>query len=106
MYASQEVITTSKSSETLKFLTVTHEFDEVVHGKHGLVSLLFDQLAAFVTQHPEAMKRLDCYRKVIGHHFELIHYLSVNAMKFKLCIPEVERFWQNHPHQLPSKNYV
>ncbi|CCI44983.1 unnamed protein product [Albugo candida] len=100
MSVREEPITTSKSLEMLKFLIDAHESDQVpavveaLHEKHGLVSLLFDELAAFVTQTPEVMKRLDCYRTAIGHRLELIHYIHVKSTKFKLSIPEVERLWQ------------
>nr|CCA20199.1 predicted protein putative [Albugo laibachii Nc14] len=96
----EEPITTSKSLEMLKFLIDAHESDQVsavvetLNEKHGLVSLLFDELAAFVTRTPESMKRCDRYRTAIGHRLELVHYIHIKSTKFKLSIPEVERLWK------------
>ncbi|KAG7400469.1 Ubiquitin carboxyl-terminal hydrolase 34 [Phytophthora boehmeriae] len=87
----------SKSLELLKFLIDSYRMDqalvvESLNLEHGLVSLLFDELATFVARSTD--KQSPSYRTAIGHRLELIHYIHVKSPKLELSIPQIERLWQ------------
>ncbi|CEG36029.1 ubiquitin carboxyl-terminal hydrolase partial [Plasmopara halstedii] len=89
--------TASKALELLKFLIDSYRVDhglvvESLNLEHGLVSLLFDELATFVARNTE--KHSSFYRSAIGHRLELIHYIHVKSLKLELTIPQIERLWQ------------
>ncbi|GMF53147.1 unnamed protein product [Phytophthora fragariaefolia] len=89
--------TASKSLELLKFLIDSYRMDqalvvESLNSEHGLVSLLFDELATFVARSTD--KQSPNYRTAIGHRLELIHYVHVKSPKLELSIPQIERLWQ------------
>ncbi|KAE9358655.1 hypothetical protein PF008_g2606 [Phytophthora fragariae] len=89
--------TASKSLELLKFLIDSYRMDqalvvESLNSEHGLVSLLFDELATFVARSTD--KQSPSYRTAIGHRLELIHYVHVKSSKLELSIPQIERLWQ------------
>ncbi|KAH7484181.1 putative ubiquitin carboxyl-terminal hydrolase FAF-X [Phytophthora ramorum] len=89
--------TASKSLELLKFLIDSYRLDqalvvESLNSEHGLVSLLFDELATFVARSTD--KQSSSYRTAIGHRLELIHYIHVKSPKLELSIPQIERLWQ------------
>jgi ubiquitin C-terminal hydrolase len=89
--------TASKSLELLKFLIDSYRMDqalvvESLNSEHGLVSLLFDELATFVARSTD--KQSPSYRTAIGHRLELIHYIHVKSPKLELSIPQIERLWQ------------
>ncbi|KUF97820.1 ER membrane protein complex subunit 1 [Phytophthora nicotianae] len=89
--------TASKSLELLKFLIDSYRVDqalvvESLNSEHGLVSLLFDELATFVARSTD--KQSPSYRTAIGHRLELIHYIHVKSPKLELSIPQIERLWQ------------
>ncbi|KAG7389558.1 Ubiquitin carboxyl-terminal hydrolase 34 [Phytophthora pseudosyringae] len=89
--------TASKSLELLKFLIDSYRMDqalvvESLNSEHGLVSLLFDELATFVARSTD--KQSPNYRTAIGHRLELIHYIHVKSPKLELSIPQIERLWQ------------
>lgn len=86
----------SKALELLKFLIDSYRIDqslvvESLDAEHGLVSLLFDELAAFVARCTE--KQSSSYRTSIGHRLELIHYIHVKSPKLELTIPQIDRLW-------------
>ncbi|KAF4046271.1 Ubiquitin carboxyl-terminal hydrolase domain-containing protein [Phytophthora infestans] len=88
--------TASKSLELLKFLIDSYRADqalvvETLNSEHGLVSLLFDELATFVARSTD--KQSPSYRTAIGHRLELIHYIHVKSPKLELSIPQIERLW-------------
>uniref|UniRef100_M4BN22 USP domain-containing protein n=1 Tax=Hyaloperonospora arabidopsidis (strain Emoy2) TaxID=559515 RepID=M4BN22_HYAAE len=88
--------TASKSLELLKFLIDSYRMDqalvvESLDSEHGLVSLLFDELAAFVARRTD--KQSPSYRTAVGHRLELIHYVHVKSPKLELLIPQIERLW-------------
>ncbi|CAH0479240.1 unnamed protein product [Peronospora belbahrii] len=89
--------TASKSLELLKFLIDSYRMDqalvvESLNLEHGLVSLLFDELATFVARRTD--KQSPSYRTAIGHRLELIHYVHVKSPKLELSIPQIERLWK------------
>ncbi|OWZ18878.1 Ubiquitin-specific protease [Phytophthora megakarya] len=89
--------TASKALELLKFLIDSYRMDqapvvESLNSEHGLVSLLFDELATFVARSTD--KHSPSYRTAIGHRLELIHYIHVKSPKLELAIPQIERLWQ------------
>ncbi|GMF64527.1 unnamed protein product [Phytophthora lilii] len=89
--------TASKSLELLKFLIDSYRMDqalvvESLNSEHGLVGLLFDELATFVARSTD--KQSPSYRTAIGHRLELIHYIHVKSPKLELSIPQIERLWQ------------
>lgn len=86
----------SKALELLKFLIDSYRIDqalvvESLDAEHGLVSLLFDELAAFVSRCVE--KQAASYRTSIGHRLELIHYVHVKSPKLELTISQIDRLW-------------
>lgn len=86
----------SKSLELLKFLIDSYRIDqalivESLDAEHGLVSLLFDEVAAFVSRCAD--KQSSSYRTSIGHRLELIHYVHVKSPKLELTIPQIDRLW-------------
>lgn len=86
----------SKSLELLKFLIDSYRTDqalivESMDAEHGLVSLLFDELAAFVQRCAE--KQSSSYRTSIGHRLELIHYVHVKSPKLELTVQQIDRLW-------------
>lgn len=86
----------SKALELLKFLIDSYRIDQTVvvealDAEHGLVSLLFDELAAFVARCSE--KQAASYRTSIGHRLELIHYIHVKSPTLELTIPQIDRLW-------------
>ncbi|CAI5731169.1 unnamed protein product [Hyaloperonospora brassicae] len=88
--------TASKSLELLKFLIDSYRTDqalvvESLNSEHGLVSLLFDELATFVARRTD--KQSPSYRTAVGHRLELIHYVHVKSPKLELLIPQIERLW-------------
>ncbi|RLN71972.1 hypothetical protein BBJ28_00013717, partial [Nothophytophthora sp. Chile5] len=88
--------TASKSLELLKFLIDSYRMDqalvvESLNSEHGLVGLLFDELAAFVARSSD--KQSPSYRTAIGHRLELIHYIHVKSPDLELTIPQIERLW-------------
>ncbi|KAG1686533.1 hypothetical protein DVH05_006499 [Phytophthora capsici] len=89
--------TASKSLELLKFLIDSYRMDqalvvESLNSEHGLVSLLFDELATFVARSTD--KHSPSYRTAIGHRLELIHYVHVKSPNLELSIPQIERLWE------------
>ncbi|CAI5715363.1 unnamed protein product [Peronospora destructor] len=89
--------TASKSLELLKFLIDSYRMDqafvvESLNLEHGLVSLLFDELATFVARRTD--KHSPSYRTAIGHRLELIHYVHVKSPKLELSVPQIERLWK------------
>lgn len=93
---SKKASTASKSLELLKFLIDSYRIDqgvvvESLNLEHGLVSLLFDELATFVGRSND--KQSPSYRTAIGHRLELIHYVHVKSLKLELSIPQIERLW-------------
>ncbi|UIZ29695.1 hypothetical protein KXD40_002914 [Peronospora effusa] len=89
--------TASKSLELLKFLIDSYRMDqafvvESLNLEHGLVSLLFDELATFVARRTD--KQSPSYRTAIGHRLELIHYVHVKSPKLELSVPQIERLWK------------
>ncbi|KAK1945476.1 putative ubiquitin carboxyl-terminal hydrolase FAF-X [Phytophthora citrophthora] len=88
--------TASKSLELLKFLIDSYRMDqalvvESLNSEHGLVSLLFDELATFVARSTD--KQSPSYRTAIGHRLELIHYVHMKSPNLELSIPQIERLW-------------
>lgn len=86
----------SKSLELLKFLIDSYRMDqafivESLNAEHGLVTLLFDELAAFVSRCSDKLSA--SYRTAIGHRLELIHFVHVKSSKLELSIPQIERLW-------------
>ncbi|KAI9912824.1 hypothetical protein PsorP6_005736 [Peronosclerospora sorghi] len=89
--------TACKSLELLKFLIDSYRMDqalvvESLNSEHGLVSLLFDELATFVARRTD--KQSPSYRTAIGHRLELIYYVHVKSPKLELSIPQIERLWK------------
>lgn len=89
--------TASKSLELLKFLIDSYRLDqgevvESLNSEHGLVALLFDELAAFVARSND--KQSTTYRTAIGHRLELIHYVHFKSPNLELSIPQIDRLWK------------
>lgn len=89
--------TASKSLELLKFLIDSYRLDqgeivESLNGEHGLVALLFDELAAFVSRSSD--KNSSTYRTAIGHRLELIHFVHYKSPNLELSIPQIDRLWR------------
>lgn len=89
--------TASKALELLKFLIDSYRLDqdvvvESLNNEHGLVALLFDELAAFVARSSD--KQSTSYRTAIGHRLELIHYIHCKSPNLELSIPQIDRLWE------------